>query len=224
MICSGDPSRGEGGDYITEAENRHLKMNLPPGVPTLRHWVTALRNHDILVENRKKVLDRLGMQDPNVESSIFNFDPEISMFRKVIRESQILDNPYDDEDPLRNIEGGLLHPELVNFYFTAQENYEAYLRNPSSDLSPVFITQEDEEQYNNVKNWTIKKIKSKCGELIQSFLDDDLKEKYSGIMKSITKANKGMLISFYEELRQNLSSIQDSDYEEDEEEDDERGT
>lgn len=31
---SGDSYRGEGGDYITETENKHLKSNLPPGVPT----------------------------------------------------------------------------------------------------------------------------------------------------------------------------------------------
>ena len=28
---SGDPNRGEGGDYITENENRHLKSHLSPG-------------------------------------------------------------------------------------------------------------------------------------------------------------------------------------------------
>ena len=32
---SGDTLRGEGGDYVTENEHRHLKSHLPPGVPTL---------------------------------------------------------------------------------------------------------------------------------------------------------------------------------------------
>ena len=42
---TGDPCKGEGGDYITEAENRHHKSKLPSGVPTLWHWVAAARNH-----------------------------------------------------------------------------------------------------------------------------------------------------------------------------------
>ena len=33
---SGDPSKGEGGDYVTENENRHLKSHLSPGLPSLK--------------------------------------------------------------------------------------------------------------------------------------------------------------------------------------------
>ena len=44
---SGHNCRGEGGDFITEIENKHLKSHLPPGVPTLKHWVEAARNHEV---------------------------------------------------------------------------------------------------------------------------------------------------------------------------------
>ena len=32
---SDDSCRGEGGDYITEIENKHLKSHLSPGIPTV---------------------------------------------------------------------------------------------------------------------------------------------------------------------------------------------
>ena len=75
---SGDHYRGEGGDYVTETGNRHLKSHLPPGVPTLSHWVSAARNNWILTKNRDKVYKRIGCPDPlSTESSILTFDDEI---------------------------------------------------------------------------------------------------------------------------------------------------
>ena len=43
--CYGDHFRGEGGDYVTETENKHVKSHLSPGVPTLNSWVVASKNH-----------------------------------------------------------------------------------------------------------------------------------------------------------------------------------
>ena len=53
---SGDPCRGEGGDYITETENKHLKLHLSPGIPTVNIWIKASRNNVILTKNRDAVL------------------------------------------------------------------------------------------------------------------------------------------------------------------------
>ena len=53
---SGDPSKGEGGDYVTENENRHLKSHLSPGLPSLKNWQEAARNHNILTKNREIVI------------------------------------------------------------------------------------------------------------------------------------------------------------------------
>ena len=38
---SDDSCRGEGGDYITEIENKHLKSHLSPGIPTVNSWIKA---------------------------------------------------------------------------------------------------------------------------------------------------------------------------------------
>ena len=113
---SGDPCRGEGGDYITETENKHLKSYLPPGVPTVNSWIKASRNHAILTKNRDAVFTKASLKDPgSSESSIFKFEEEVQMLRVVIRDSGILLNPLE-EFPLKSLSGKVLHPSLVNFY------------------------------------------------------------------------------------------------------------
>ena len=53
---SGDPSKGEGGNYVTENENRYLKSHLSPGLPSLKNWQEAARNHNIFTKNREIVI------------------------------------------------------------------------------------------------------------------------------------------------------------------------
>ena len=127
---SGDSLRG-GGDYLTENENCHLKSHLPPGVPMLQNWIISNRNHEKFIKNRESVFKKAGVTDPSTESSsIFNFDNEVTMLRKEIRKSVILAHPYE-EFPLRSLEGNLLHPNLINFYHTAVENYSRYIFDPN---------------------------------------------------------------------------------------------
>ena len=79
---SGDPSNREGGDYVTENENRHLKSHLSPGVPSLKNWQEAARNFDILTKNCEMLFKRLSITDPSSEdNSTFSFDNEILMVR-----------------------------------------------------------------------------------------------------------------------------------------------
>ena len=81
---SGEHFRGEGGDYVTETENKHLKSHLSPGVPTLANLVMASRNHDIFQSTRAAVYSKSGVRDPgSQESSIFKFEKEIQKFRSV---------------------------------------------------------------------------------------------------------------------------------------------
>ena len=115
--------RGEGGDYVTENENSNLKSHLPPGVPTFQSWIISSRYHQKLVKSREEVFKEAGITDPATESSsIFNFENEVTMLRIAIRKSGILSHPYE-EFPLRPLEGNLLHPNLINFYRTALQNY-----------------------------------------------------------------------------------------------------
>lgn len=45
---SGCSLSGEGGDYLTENESKHLKQNLPPGVPSFEKWKIVSQNHKAL--------------------------------------------------------------------------------------------------------------------------------------------------------------------------------
>ena len=100
---SGDTLRGEGGDYVTEKENRHLKSHLPPGVPTLQSWIISSRNHQKLVKNREEVFKKAGVTDPATKSnSIFNFENEVKVFRIAIRKSRISKSIFDFTMMLKN--------------------------------------------------------------------------------------------------------------------------
>ena len=197
---SGDPNRGEGGDYITENENRHLKSHLSPGVPTLKQWVIAARNHEMLTENRKLLFDRIGMKDPGAEeSSIFIFEEEILSLRVLVRKSGLLSDPYE-EKPLRSLEGKELHPDLVDFLMIAQNNYKSYLTDGAAP-QPIFVDAADEENFNNVDNWTISKIKTETLLLIEKFTDGERSEMFFEFSKSIANAKKKTLTEFYEEVK-----------------------
>ena len=123
---SGDPSNREGGDYVTENENRHLKSHLSPGVPSLKNWQEAARNHDILTKNREMLFKRLSITDLSSEdSSTFRFDNEILIVRLLIRQSTLLPSPWLEKD-IMALDGTILHTDLVNFYFTAKGSCHSY--------------------------------------------------------------------------------------------------
>ena len=84
------------------------------------------------------------------------------MVRKLVRESRLLCKPKEDR-PFLSLDGKLLHPKLVNMYFTASNNCQTYLKNIEKDidfeLHPIFATVEDEIECYNGNNWTIPMIK-----------------------------------------------------------------
>ena len=98
LIRSGDPSKGEVGDYVTESENRHLKSHLSPGVPSLKNWQEAARNHNIRTKNLEMLFKRLSITDPSSQdSSTFLFDNDILMERSLICQST-LSSPQLEKD------------------------------------------------------------------------------------------------------------------------------
>jgi hypothetical protein len=196
---SGDSCRGEG----AEAENRSLKSNLPPGVPTIENWVVASRCDRQLKMLRSQVFSCAKLKDPGDErSSIFKFDEEIQMFRNRIRMSGMLASPMK-ETPLRSITGTRLHPELVNFYFTARDSYRAYKNGKESadPVPPIFILPEEETMYNNVQNWTVKKIDAEIFKLVDCF-DEDEAGSYRTLFEcTVAGEKKEKHISFYMDVK-----------------------
>ena len=51
-----------------------------------------------------------------------------------------------------------LHHNLVNFLFTARENFKVFY-NPDMEIKPIFVTYEDDKVYNDLSTWKIEKIR-----------------------------------------------------------------
>ena len=76
----------------------------------------------------------------------------------------------------------MLHPTLVNFYFTATENHENLKKDQGYIMEPVFVTYEDESEYLNVKNWTNAKLHDVIKKDIQK-LESDSNKKYKSYIE-----------------------------------------
>ena len=178
---SGDHCRGEGGDYVMETENKHLKLHLAPGVPKHHQWVVASRNHSLLTLNRDFVFHMVSMKDPSsTYTSVFKFE-EIQLVRKLIRKSGILNKPCTKKH-LKALDGSLLHHNLVNFSFIATENYQNYLKDNKAELLPVFVTYNEEKEYNDVNNWTKSTIIKRIEEMLSQCPDINKVKEYLNIL------------------------------------------
>ena len=79
------------------------------------------------------------VKDPSSTStSVFKFEKEIQLVRKLIRKSGILNKPCTKKH-LKALDGSLLHHNLINFSLTATENYQNYLKDKEAELLPVFV-------------------------------------------------------------------------------------
>ena len=145
------------------------------------------------------------MADPAKEkTSIFNFEEEVQCVRADIRQSGMLSRPLEAQ-ALVSLDGKLLHNDLVNMHVVLIDNYEKYKKSPNNCvLDPVFITSQEESEYNNVNTWTKDKIARKTLELINSMRDEDLSAYYRQVNADITPCTKAKLIEFYDEVSKAL--------------------
>jgi hypothetical protein len=203
---SGDDTRGEGGDYVTEAENRTLKSHLPPGIPTEENWRVASRLDRHLKKLRRSVFERACLRDPNDEkTSTFNFEEEIQMFRSRIRVSGMLKNPRVPR-PLRSIDGKDLDEDLVNFYFTACDSYASY-KSGEQASKQIFVTPQDRATYNKIENRTIREIESQITDLLVAFPNQQKAEENRSLMKTTLTSGRGKkadYVSFYLDMKAEL--------------------
>ena len=81
------------------------------------------------------------------------------MLHATIWKSGILLNTCS-ETILKEIDGCQLHSDLVNFYITAKEDFQSYIK-IGADQKPVFIMYEDEKLYDDASNWNISKLKKR---------------------------------------------------------------
>ena len=109
---------------------------------------------------------------------------------------------------------------MVNFYFQLTENYTIYKNNEDTKLTSVFITNEDEEKYNDVNNWTISKIRKRVA-VIESFKDEDSKKMFTSLFQNLKRNAKktetiGIYHNFLEELQMDSTISIDFDNQDEE--------
>jgi hypothetical protein len=112
-----------------------------------------------------------------------NLETEIKNWRINLRESEYLTTPFDERPPCSML-GKELDPDFVNFSSKCKSNLIDYIKCCSESnaitqqkcLEPIFITQEDRQQFNNIMSKTkdeiVKRIKSEIQELKE--LDYDI--------------------------------------------------
>ena len=204
---SGDHCHGEDGDYVTETENKHLKSHLAPGVSKYHPWVAASRNHSLLTSNRDVVFQMASMKDPSsMSTSVFKFEEEIQLVRKLIHKSGILNKPSTKKH-LKALDGSLLHHNLVNFSFTATENYQNYLKDKEAELLPVFVTYDEKKEYNDVNNWTKSTIVKRIEETLSQYPDINKAKEYLTILKKAKNGKKASIICSYNEVKEQFDSL-----------------
>ena len=160
-------------DYITETDNKHIKGHLSSGVPSLAHYIKASRNHKMLQRNHHHVFEKSSLKDRNLQQSpIFKFNHEVQMPRCIIGDFGILAKPYN-EIPWTALDWKYLHHHLLNFPFTARENYHKVLHNPDMEIKPVFVTKEDEKVHNDISTWKTVKIRRNIDTMLNELEDND---------------------------------------------------
>ena len=121
------------------------------------------------------------------------------MLRAIIRDSSILHYSYS-QLPLKAIDGTPLHHDLVNFIFTAEENYNLLTENPEADLQPVFVMYEGKNIYNDVKTWMVEKIRKNIEIILNGMNNIETAGEYSALYSRMKNTRKQKLMVFYKEL------------------------
>ena len=136
------------------------------------------------------------VKDPSSTStSVFKFEKVIQLVRKLICKSGILNKPCTKKH-LKPLDGSLLHHDLVNFSLTATENYQNYLKDKEAELLPVFVTCDEEKEYNDMNNWTKSMIVKRIEEMLLQYPDINKAKGYLTFLKKayITKLRNSLIV------------------------------
>ena len=132
------------------------------------------------------------------------------MLRCMIRKSNWLHYPYE-RVPLQSLDGKPLHMNLVDFYLTALENYDEYIKDPTTDnLRPVFRTQDDANAFYDINTWRKESIRKASETLISQLQSEEKQDMFKKLLQSTVQAKKERQVAVFIEvrnaLRQELSS------------------
>ena len=90
---------------------------------------------------------------------------------------------------------------------TATENYQNYLKDKEAELLPVFVTCNEEKEYNNVNNWTKSMIVKRIEEMLLQYPDINKAKGYLTFLKKAKNGEKASIICLYNEVKEQFDSL-----------------
>ncbi len=212
---SGQPSSGQGYDFVLEEENKNVKAWIRHGVPNEETWLSVIRNAKTLADIRSNLLSSLELQ-ANTTCKAIDLDDAIAEWRATIRGVEYLTKLDVGHT---SIDGEMLDPELVGFTTAAsrKRSYRIMHRMLKQELPedpslshPVYVTPLENDHFNSLSKQTIPQIDSRIMDIISELQQNELRdaccEKY---MKTVARKTKNVHIAFLQEVSQILKDEKD---------------
>ena len=212
VSVSGDPSKGQGYDFILEEENRKVKRWIKGGVPTDQTWLSVCRNKDRLEGLRRKLFDMLegcdSIPEMKTATRFLKLEEAIQDWRVCLRESGYL---TDKSILHKSLTGSQLDAGLVNFTESADRKrsyrmLELLLNQPPPDDSdlphPVYVTPCERETHCSIGKQTTATIDNQILDIIQELTELEEMQYLDRFRKDIIKSPKQAHINFLQELKQ----------------------
>jgi hypothetical protein len=226
-LTTGDSANsGEGPDFRLEEVNKQIQ-HLLPNVPKSKDWDQACSNHDNLVALRDCMFSSAGAQDPKekVCGKKIELSSEIEAFRMLLRSSEYLLHPHK-ECKHTSIKGNIeLDQELHLFCSKARElrsnyvhkfishestRYESKFARFNFKAAPIFVTNDERDNYFAIDNQTIEEIKQRIQKEIHKVEDMSMQNVFEAIFQEDilkmkgSKAKKADFIALYDEITEYL--------------------
>ena len=203
----GNPSTGQGFDFVLEEENKAIKSWIKHGVPSDQTWLSVIRNSDTLKTIRNNLLLYLGLNTEQSFSRNLDLDDAISAWRAKLRQTGYLANQSVIH---KSVSGVDLDPALSQFTTSAarKRSYRMLQRflgqDPPEDPAlnhPVYVTPDEREHHTSLNNQTIEQIDSLILDAINSLSDSEVKYYYcEAFQKNVLRKKKDVHLAFLAEV------------------------
>ncbi|XP_077869158.1 uncharacterized protein LOC144360163 [Saccoglossus kowalevskii] len=210
VSVSGDPSKGEGLDFVLENFNK-LSKSWITGMPDTQMWINIFRNSSKLYKLRIATFQNMGISDPSSGKSGKRPSQinEINAWRSYLRNAKYCLDPFVNR-PHVSVDGNPLDSNLVKFTSLAMQKRNKFIElkflgkpvsDDRSDNYPVFVTVAESSKYHDINNQTKSVIEQLVLAKLDCISDTSLKEIYSSEWSNeIKRSKKSDYINLYNEI------------------------
>lgn len=141
-------------------------------------------------------------------------DKTVLAWRVHLRDSGYLQNPKSDTEMHTSMSGVELDAQLLDMPDTAKARRDYHVRQHFANEyaapsihnipQPVFVTAAEKDEFCKISNKTVETIKILILELIEQLDCDSTQSHYRDLWKRVKGKKKDDLVSFYEELQEEV--------------------